>query len=127
MTRTLPALAAALSLLAVPAVAGPSAAGTWIVADGSTHIAIRPCDGGLCGTVSYSKAGTKAGTVILRGMAPAGEGRWKGTVLDPRSGSVYQSTMTLKGEGLRVQGCVMGVLCGGETWTRQNQSAGLAR
>ena len=52
-------------------------------------------------------------------MKPAGEARWEGTILDPRNGKIYQSNMTLRSVGLlRVEGCVMGMLCGGETWTR---------
>jgi uncharacterized protein (DUF2147 family) len=51
-------------------------------------------------------------------MRPAGENRWEGTVIDPRNGKSYQAKMTLKGGSLRIEGCVMGFLCGGETLTR---------
>ena len=92
--------------------------GEWLVADGSARIGIHACGANLCGTVTSSKEKGRVGERILRDMKPDGENRWTGTILDPRSGKIYQSTMTLKGSILRVDGCFMNVLCGGETWTR---------
>ncbi len=99
-----------------PAVQGPM--GEWVVADGTARIGIHACGENLCGTVTLAKEKGRLGERILRDMKPDGANRWKGTILDPRSGKVYQSTMTLKGNSLRVEGCIMGMLCGGETWTR---------
>ncbi len=105
----------------IPALASASASplGEWTVADGSGRINIQRCGAHLCGVVSWSKEDGRIGTQILRSMKPAGNARWEGTILDPRNGKIYQSSMTLRNVGLlRVEGCVMGVLCGGETWTR---------
>lgn len=99
--------------------AGGSPVGEWTVADGSGRINIQRCGSHLCGTVSWSKEEGRIGVQILRSMKTAGDARWEGTILDPRNGKIYQSSMTFKGAGLlKVEGCVMGVLCGGETWTR---------
>ncbi len=95
---------------------GPT--GEWLVEDGSARIDIQHCGANLCGTVTSAKEKARLGERILRDMKPDGANRWKGTILDPRSGKVYQSTMTLKGNSLRVEGCIMGMLCGGETWKR---------
>jgi uncharacterized protein (DUF2147 family) len=99
-----------------PIASGPM--GEWTVADGSARIGIHSCGANFCGTVTLAKEKDRVGERILRDMKPDGENRWRGTILDPRSGKIYQSTMTLKGSSLRVDGCVMGFLCGGETWTR---------
>ena len=101
------------------ALAAGSPLGEWTVADGSGRINIQRCGSHLCGTVSWSKEEGRVGVQILRSMKSAGEARWEAAILDPRNGKIYQSNMTLRGAGsLRVEGCVMGVLCGGETWTR---------
>ena len=73
----------------------------------------------MCGAVSWSKDGGGLGTQILRSMKPAGQNQWAGTIYDPQSGRTYQSTITLQSpSALRVEGCVLGFLCGGQTWTR---------
>src|SRR3712207_2872712 len=93
--------------------------GEWSVADGNAKIRIQPCGANLCGTVAWAKESGHIGMQILRSMKPAGQNRWEGTILDPRNGKIYQSNITLSGSNLlRVQGCIMGVLCGGETWKR---------
>lgn len=117
--------ALSIAFLALGVVAGGTAGaqagspvGRWVVADKSAQIEIRACGGAFCGTVAHSKLGTPVGTAILRDMRPVREDRWSGTVLDPRSGKIYTSTMSLKGPGkLRVRGCLMG-FCGGETWRK---------
>ena len=88
------------------------------MADGSARVDVRPCGVNLCGIVSWSKSNEGIGTEVLRGMKPVGEHRWEGPVFDPRSGKTYQSAVILTGDRLRVEGCLMGFLCGGETWTR---------
>lgn len=101
------------------AVSGPAALGEWTVEDGAARIGIQPCGANLCGNVVWSKEGGELGTQILRSMKPAGPNKWEGTITDPTSGKTYQSTITLQNPNtLRVEGCVLGFLCGGQTWTR---------
>jgi hypothetical protein len=101
------------------AVTGPPALGEWTVEDGAARIGIQPCGANLCGAVVWSKEGGELGTQILRSMKPAGQNKWEGTIFDPTSGKTYQSSITLQNPNtLRVEGCVLGFLCGGQTWTR---------
>jgi hypothetical protein len=44
---------------------------------------------------------------------------WEGQVYNAKDGQLYSSTIKPAGtDQLEIQGCVMGFLCGGETWTR---------
>jgi hypothetical protein len=104
-----------------PAPAAPASPvlGEWLVEGGVARIAIQPCGAAVCGAVSWSQEGGEVGTQILRQMKPTGPNRWEGTIYDPQSGRTYQSRITLQSPStLRVEGCVLGFLCGGQTWTR---------
>jgi uncharacterized protein (DUF2147 family) len=94
-------------------------AGEWLDADGKAKINIQPCGGdAVCGKVSWSREGGGIGTQVVNNMKPAGPNRWEGTITNPENGKTYQSSITLQGSSLKVEGCVMGFLCGGQTWTR---------
>jgi hypothetical protein len=44
---------------------------------------------------------------------------WEGQVYNAKDGQLYSSTIKPVGtDQLEIQGCVLGFLCGGETWTR---------
>src|SRR5262249_54205112 len=48
-----------------------------------------------------------------------GTDSWEGQVYNAKDGQTYASTITPHGtDQLEIQGCVLGFLCGGETWTR---------
>lgn len=48
-----------------------------------------------------------------------GADQWEGQVYNAKDGQLYSSTITPKDpDHLEIQGCVLGFLCGGETWTR---------
>jgi len=55
-------------------------------------------------------------------MRPGKDSKWSGRILDPNTGSTYDSTIAMKGtDTLSVQGCAFGgMFCGGQTWTRVN-------
>jgi uncharacterized protein (DUF2147 family) len=80
----------------------------------------------LCGLLAWSRNDDPGkddksfiGTKILSDMKPAGNNRWEGEVTNPTNGKVYQSFMGLRSENvLRIEGCVLGFLCGGQDWTR---------
>ena len=89
----------------------------------------------LCGLLAWSKAPQNSdsnydpskdgksfvGTKILSDMKPRSDNRWEGEVTNPTNGKVYQSFMALKGDNvLRIEGCVLGFLCGGQDWTRHS-------
>ena len=49
----------------------------------------------------------------------AGADQWEGQVYNAKDGQLYNSTITPSGtDRLEIRGCVLGFLCGGETWTR---------
>jgi len=48
-----------------------------------------------------------------------GVDQWEGQVYNAKDGQLYSATITPAGtDQLEIKGCVMGFLCGGETWTR---------
>jgi uncharacterized protein (DUF2147 family) len=119
--------------------AGPAFAadptGDWRVADGVANIRVAECYGSMWGAVAWEKvpggrdqnnpdpakqSRPTLGMPILIDMkknAPADQ--WEGQVYNGKDGQMYKSTIKLTGpDQLEIQGCVLGFLCGGETWTR---------
>ncbi len=129
--------AAAIPALAQNAAHGPT--GEWRVADGTAHIRVVDCGEALWGVVSWeAKAGRDRhnpdpalrqrptlGMPILLDMRPTDEpGRWEGQIYNAKDGKTYDASIALRGAGtLHVEGCALGVLCGGEDWTRARQPA----
>ena len=120
-------------LVVTPAfAAGPK--GDWLVEDKSAIVHIDSCGSALCGTVVWTKkqggvdennpdpakrSRPIVGLQLLLGMKPASDGRWEGDIYNPENGKTYSSRMWLKGdEALRIEGCVLGFLCGGQDWSR---------
>jgi len=61
------------------------------------------------------------GLPLFMGMRPWGPNKWSGQIYNADDGKSYASHISVSGPGtLRVEGCV-GVLCGGETWTRSSR------
>lgn len=133
----------ALSLaLALPAAAQQDPTGEWLVKDGTAQIRIVNCGNALWGVVSWEKtpggrdknnpdaakrSRPTLGMPVLLNMRPADGGRWKGEVYNAKDGKIYDSTIALRDSGaLRVEGCVLGFLCGGEDWTRAGPPQGAA-
>jgi uncharacterized protein (DUF2147 family) len=115
---------AAQKQAAAPANSTPSPAnsplGVWLTEEKEGKVRIEQCGPNLCG-YSVDKKSNQNGEQVLINMKP-GKDKWSGRILDPTSGSTYDSTIALKGtDSLRVQGCAFGgVFCGGQTWTRVN-------
>lgn len=123
----------ATALAALPLVAAAAGAdGVWRTAsndDGAwLEVTIAPCaaDASLtCGTITkaVTKAGEDPGYVnlgkpIVENMKSDGAGNYTdGTIWDPESDKTYNSKMTLKGDTLDVEGCIL-FLCSGQDWTR---------
>jgi uncharacterized protein (DUF2147 family) len=123
----------------VTAAAGPAPAadptGDWKVADGVANIRVAECYGSMWGAVAWEKVtggrdqnnpdATKQsrptlGMPILIDMKKNSTAdQWEGQVYNAKDGQLYKSTIKLSGlDQLEIQGCVLGFLCGGETWTR---------
>ena len=109
--------------------------GDWKVADGVANIRVAQCNGNMWGAVAWEKMpGGKdknnpdaakqsrptLGMPILIDMKKkSGVDAWEGQVYNAKDGQLYSSTIKPVGtDQLEIQGCVLGFLCGGETWTR---------
>ena len=129
MKRFASILAAALVLAPAPALAASPLEGLWRNPKGSVTVRIAPCGQQLCGRVVQASPKAKAkaaeggteqllGTTILSGITPAGANRWKGRVFLPRQNRHATGHLRLTGNRLTVQGCLLGVICKDQTWTK---------
>ncbi|MGM4928837.1 DUF2147 domain-containing protein [Tardiphaga sp. 619_E2_N8_5] len=114
--------------------------GDWKVEDGVAHIRVAECGGSMWGAVAWEKtpggidknnpdATKKArptlGIVTLLDMKKnAANDKWAGQVYNAKDGKFYKSTIKLgdTADELEIEGCVLGFLCGGQTWTRVGPS-----
>jgi uncharacterized protein (DUF2147 family) len=106
-------LAAAITLGATTA--GFSAepiVGDWKTASGETA-AIASCGGAYCITLKTGKhAGKRIGNMNGSGDSYTGE------ITDPANDKTYSGSASIQGTSLKMQGCVLKVLCKSQTWTR---------
>jgi Uncharacterized protein conserved in bacteria (DUF2147) len=57
--------------------------------------------------------------ILLAMKKKAGAEAWEGQVYNAKDGQTYSATIKPVGnDQMEIQGCVLGFLCGGETWTR---------
>ncbi|WP_036048970.1 DUF2147 domain-containing protein [Bradyrhizobium sp. Tv2a-2] len=109
--------------------------GDWRVADGVANIRVAQCNGSMWGVVAWEKESGGRDTnnpdaskrnrptlgmpILLDMKRKPGAERWEGQVYNAKDGQTYSSTITpADANHLEIQGCVLGFLCGGETWTR---------
>src|SRR3984957_1872564 len=108
--------------------------GDWRVADGVAHIRVAECNGNMWGAVIWEKEPgldehnpdvskrsrpTLGIPVLINMKKKPGVDQWEGEVYNANDGKSYSSTIKPVGsDKLEIQGCVLGFLCGGETWTR---------
>ena len=109
--------------------------GDWKVADGVANIRVAQCSGNMWGVVAWEmtpggkdknnpdvakQSRPTLGMPILIDMKKKpGVDAWEGQVYNAKDGQLYSSTIKPIGvDQLEIQGCVLGFLCGGETWTR---------
>ncbi len=109
--------------------------GDWRVADGVANIRVAQCGGNMWGVVSWEKTPggrdknnpdpalqsrpTLGMPILLAMKKKPGTDAWEGQVYNAKDGQTYASTIKPTGpDQLEIQGCVLGFLCGGETWTR---------
>ena len=132
MRLTHAALPALLAILAAsPAVAATGIVGTWLAPARAAHIRIYHCGEAVCGRIvsaSRPKDNPKlldihnqdpalrhrsmVGAVLIEGFT-GGPTSWTGgRVYNPGDGKSYKGSLTLVDPGhLKMQGCVIGVLC----------------
>jgi uncharacterized protein (DUF2147 family) len=109
--------------------------GDWQVADGVANIRVAQCNGNIWGAVSWEKTPggrdknnpdaakqsrpTLGMPILIEMKKKPGVDAWEGQVYNAKDGQLYSSTIKPIGtDQLEIQGCVLGFLCGGETWTR---------
>jgi uncharacterized protein (DUF2147 family) len=118
------ALAGLLSAWLVSAATAADPYGTYVRPSTGGHVQFYDCGGKLCGKVTKAADPAKkdtVGKVILSGAAKTGESSWKGDLLNLEDGKTYTGTLTvLNAKELKLEGCVLGVLCKGETWRKVN-------
>ncbi len=126
-------VASMFSLLGAASAAAQTPIGEWLVEDGTAHIRIASCGNALWGVISWTKGEpgkdennpdpakrtrSVMGMPILINMKPSGK-HWEGEVYNAENGKTYDSNISLtSADVLRIEGCVLGFLCGGENWTR---------
>jgi uncharacterized protein (DUF2147 family) len=109
--------------------------GDWRVADGVATIRVAQCNGSMWGVVVWEKEPggrdsnnpdaskrnrpTLGMPILLDMTKKAGIDEWDGQVYNAKDGQTYSSSITPNDpDHLQIRGCVLGFLCGGETWTR---------
>jgi uncharacterized protein (DUF2147 family) len=109
--------------------------GDWRVADGVANIRVAQCNGSMWGAVAWEKTPggrdknnpdvskqnrpTLGMPILIDMKKKPGVDQWEGQVYNAKDGQFYSSTIKPVGpDQMEIQGCVLGFLCGGETWTR---------
>lgn len=109
--------------------------GDWRVADGVANIRVAECNGNMWGAVAWEKTPggrdknnpdvskqsrpTLGMPILLAMKKKPGVDQWEGQVYNAKDGEMYATTIKPIGsDQMEIQGCLLGFLCGGETWTR---------
>jgi uncharacterized protein (DUF2147 family) len=109
--------------------------GDWKVADGVANIRVQQCNGSMWGAVAWEQTPGGRDThnpdvskqnrptlgmpILIDMKKKPGVDQWEGQVYNAKDGQYYSSTIKpIDPDHLEIQGCVLGFLCGGETWTR---------
>ena len=128
-------LFATFSALSTASALAADPTGDWLVADAVAHIRVAECNGSIWGAVAWEKEPggvdghnpdvskrsrpTLGVAVLINMKKKPGVDQWEGEVYNANDGKTYSSTIKPVGsDKLEIQGCVLGFLCGGETWTR---------
>ena len=119
--------------LAAASAADPT--GDWRVSDGVANIRVAECNGSMWGAVAWEKTPggrdknnpdvskqsrpTLGMPILLAMKKKPGVDQWEGQVYNAKDGEMYATTIKPIGsDQMEIQGCLLGFLCGGETWTR---------
>jgi uncharacterized protein (DUF2147 family) len=121
--------------LSVASALAADPSGDWRVADGVADIRVAECNGDMWGVVVWEKIPgghdthnpdvskqnrlTLGMPILLDMKKKTGADSWEGQVYNAKDGQTYSSSITpTDADHLEIKGCVLGFLCGGETWTR---------
>ncbi len=134
ITRTVIAFSA-FSAISMASALAADPTGDWRVAEGVANVRVAECNGSMWGVIAWEQEPSghdgnnpdvskrnrpTLGMPILIDMKKkSGVDQWEGQVYNAKDGKSYSSTIKPVGaDKLEIQGCVLGFLCGGETWTR---------
>jgi uncharacterized protein (DUF2147 family) len=111
----------------------PDPTGEWMTEKRYATIRIADCDGHLWGVVASEttpsldfrnpdpklRQRTTLGLPVLLSMTRTKPNKWEGKIYNSQDGHTYSASISLANANmLRVEGCFLGFLCGGEDWTR---------
>ncbi|MDR7037327.1 uncharacterized protein (DUF2147 family) [Methylobacterium sp. BE186] len=141
VTAPLVALGALSGLAQAAAPADPS--GTWLTEDGRARIRVEKCgpqEKNVCGYVVWLKTPLNdkgqprvdfknpdpkkqtrpsLGHQLIMGLKPNADARYEGKIYNSEEGKFYDVTIwTDQPTELSVRGCMLGFLCGSQTWNR---------
>ncbi len=107
--------------------------GEWEVEGGYARVRIENCGDSVWGAISWEKSPggiddknpdktlrgrLVLGMPILLGMKPVRD-RWEGQIYNSEDGKTYSANIRLSNpDTLRVEGCVLSIFCGSQTWTK---------
>jgi uncharacterized protein (DUF2147 family) len=116
--------------------------GNWLTEDGKATVRVANCGGALCGTIVALKEANDPdtgkpktdknnadaslrsrpmiGVQIVLQMKPSGTAnKWSGQVYNAEDGKTYSGSLTLQDANtIRLEGCVLGIICRSAKWTR---------
>lgn len=123
-----------LAMLVHPAMAfAAGAEGYWWVHDKQARIRVVNCDGAIWGVISWEatpgmdshnpdpakRTRPMLGVPIILDMKADGTDKWSGSIYNSAFGQTVKGSVALtSADTLQITGCVLGILCGGEDWTR---------
>jgi uncharacterized protein (DUF2147 family) len=132
--RVLPCLALIVGLATPAASQNVSITGEWLVASGDARIRVVDCGDALWGVISWEQSPggrddqnpdpslrtrPTLGMPILLNMRPGRDGWYDGDIYNAQNGRTYSGRIGMvNANTLRVEGCVLGFLCGNQDWSR---------
>jgi uncharacterized protein (DUF2147 family) len=117
--------------------------GIWLTQAGDAKVRVSNCGGAICGVVVWLREPVNPATgqpmvddknpnpalakrpmiglPLFHDMRISGPNKWSGRIYNADDGGTYVSNISVSGpDTLRVEGCV-GMMCGGENWTRSGR------
>jgi uncharacterized protein (DUF2147 family) len=115
--------------------------GVWLSANGRVKVKVTNCEEAICGTIVWLKvpndSKTRApradklnpdvakrsqpllGLKVVHGLRAQGPNKWSGPIYNADEGRTYNVNLTLiSSRKIELEGCVLGVFCKVQTWTR---------
>jgi len=131
----------AITLMTSTALFAGSPSGVWLSSDGGAKVRITDCHGALCGNIVWLKRPTDPATgrprtdklnpdankrdramlglPVVQGLEPMGPNKWAGRIYNADEGHFYKVSLSLDSSTrATLKGCVLGVICKNEIWTR---------